>query len=116
LVVALGAGGRERGGAVEAGEACLAGEAAGVADFDGQPGLDPLGDAAHVPQARAGLLCECLERHGRLAVLGVEVGNGVAVAVEKLEPQRGGGVPRVVIALGQGSESGPDVGGVRQRR
>jgi hypothetical protein len=48
--------------------------------------------------------------------LGVEVGNGVAVAVEELEPQRGGGVPRVVIALGQGSESGPDVGGVRQRR
>ena len=88
FVVALGRGGGQRGGAVEAGEAALAGEAARVADLDEQFGFGPCRDPAQLLQGRPGLLREAAQLAGSLAILTVELGDGSGVTVQQPKPQR----------------------------
>lgn len=64
-LVALGGRGGEWGGAVEAGEACFAGEASGVADLDEELGVGPRGDAAQLAERGPGEGRETVELDGR---------------------------------------------------
>src|SRR5437762_12378553 len=115
FAVAFGGRSRERRGAVEAGEAALAGETAGIADLDEQFGVGTFGDAAQLLEGGAGGAGEPAELAAGLTFAGAAVGDGGGVIVEKPQPQRARPVnPSGVVSTGQRPQPSSHVFGVGQ--
>ena len=113
--VALGGRRGQGGGAVEAGEAALSGEAPGVAHLDEQFGVGTFRDADKPRQCRAGGVDEASQLGDDLVLPPVELGDVGPVGLEQGETGCGGDVARRgPVQVGKPGQSLPDVGGVGQ--